>query len=191
MRTILLCFLTLSLLSVSCEQKSANVSATNFHIVRLGDGVYACINTFGGKAICNAGIVDNGEATIIFDTFLSPDAAEELIRVVGRLNLSPIRYVVNSHYHNDHVRGNQSFSPEVKILSTRRTAELITSEEPKSLAAEKVYGIESLEAITMTLMKEGAAKEEIAKVRIPENCKDWWFEDFFRGNVEFLYDAAK
>ncbi len=128
------------LVIASFEQKPANVAAVNFDVVRLADGVYACINRFGGKAICNAGIMDNGESTIIFETFLSPDAAEELIRVAAQLNVSPIRYVVNSHYHNDHVRGNQCFPAEVKILSTKRTAELMASEEPKSIAAEKIYG---------------------------------------------------
>lgn len=137
---ILISFLLATLVIASFEQKPANVAAVNFDVVRLADGVYACINRFGGKAICNAGIIDNGESTIIFDTFLSPDAAEEMIRVLSQLNLPPIRYVVNSHCHNDHVRGNQCFPAEVKILSTKRTAELMASEEPKSIAAEKVYG---------------------------------------------------
>ena len=114
-------------------------STTNFRVVRLADGVFACIHKPGGKAICNAGIVDNGENTIIFDTFLSPDAAEELIETVEEMNLSPIRYVINSHFDNDHVRGNQCFPSDVQILSTRRTAELIKEEEPKAIAAEKVY----------------------------------------------------
>jgi len=136
-------FLILLLLPLTASSPVLNqgeMSPVNFDVITLGDGIYACINTFGGKAICNAGIVDNGESTIIFDTFLSPEAAEELIQLVSRLKLSPIRFVVNSHCHNDHVRGNQSFSPEVKILSTRRTAELMERDEPVSIAAEKIYG---------------------------------------------------
>lgn len=114
-------------------------STTNFSVIKLTDGVYACIHKPGGKAIGNSGIVDNGEATIIFDTFLSPDAAEELIRAVAQMKLSPIKYVINSHCDNDHVRGNQCFSPDVKIISTKRTAELIKEEEPKAIAEEKIY----------------------------------------------------
>ena len=140
MKRTVLTLVLLPLLSGSFQQGPSTVAAVNFDIVQLGEGIYACINKFGGKAICNAGIIDNGEATIIFDTFLSPDAADEMIRMVDRLSLSPIRYVVNSHYHNDHVRGNQCFPPGVKILSTTRTAALIEIEEPKSIAAEKRYG---------------------------------------------------
>ncbi len=114
-------------------------STANFSVTKLADGVYACINKPGGKAIGNSGIVDNGEATIIFDTFLSPDAAEELIGAVEQMKLSPIKYVINSHFDNDHVRGNQCFSSDVKIISTKKTAELIREEEPKAIAGEKIY----------------------------------------------------
>jgi len=140
MRTAFFAFLLVPLLWGCSTPKQSKGLATNFDVKELGDGVYACISTFGGKAIGNAGIVDNGESTIIFDTFLSPDAADEMIRVVKHLGLSPIRYVVNSHGHNDHVRGNQSFPPDVKIISTRRTKDLIERDEPLSIAAEEVYG---------------------------------------------------
>jgi len=139
MKTRLFLFLAASLLT-GCAGGTEEVYPTpHFRVVRLTDGVYACIHKPGGKAICNAGIVDNGEATVIFDTFLSPDAAEDLIEMAGVMNLSPIRYVVNSHFDNDHVRGNQCFPSDVPVLATRKTAELIRDEEPKAIAAEKVY----------------------------------------------------
>jgi len=132
-------FLITSLLVGCSENHKKEFSTKNFDLIKIDKGVYACIHKLGGKAICNSGIVDNGESTIIFDTFLSPDAAEELIESVKHLKLSPVKYVINSHYHNDHIRGNQSFSSEVKILSTKRTAELIEQEEPKEIASEKIY----------------------------------------------------
>jgi glyoxylase-like metal-dependent hydrolase (beta-lactamase superfamily II) len=130
-------------LMLGCADVNAkDYSTSNFSVIKLADGVYACINKPGGKAIGNSGIVDNGETTIVFDTFLSPDAAEELIRMVEQMKLSSIRYVINSHFDNDHVRGSQCFSSDVKILTTERTAELIREEEPKAIAAEKIYAKE-------------------------------------------------
>ncbi len=138
--------LLLLLLETGCFKNSEkHYPASNFTVTKLSEGVYACINKPGGKAISNSGIVDNGEATIIFDTFLSPDAAEELISLVQEMKLSPVKYVINSHFDNDHVRGNQSFQAEVKILSTKRTAELIAEEEPKAIAAEKIYAKKQFE----------------------------------------------
>jgi len=90
----------------------------HFKLEKLADGVYATIHKIGGHAICNAGIIDLGGKTVIFDTFLSPTAAKELLKIVKELKLSPIAYVVNSHYHNDHIRGNQVFGDNVIIIST-------------------------------------------------------------------------
>ncbi len=108
-------------------------------MVKLGDGVYSCIHRLGGKAICNVGIVDNGEETIIFDSFLSPKVAEELLGMLDEMDLSPVKYVINSHAHNDHIRGNQVFSEQIKIISTRRTKEIIEEQEPLDIESEKEY----------------------------------------------------
>ena len=111
----------------------------NFDLFEIANGVYACIHKFGGKAICNVGIIDNGKETIIFDTFLDPKVTKELIEIVKQLGLSPIKYIINSHYHNDHIRGNQSFSAEVDIISTAKTKELIEYWEPLDIEEEKQY----------------------------------------------------
>lgn len=119
--------------------QSNKFESDNFELVKLGDGLYSCIHKFGGKAICNVGIVDNGNETIIFDTFLSPNVAAELIETIEDLDLSPVKFVVNSHSHNDHIRGNQAFPDDIKIISTTRTMELIEEWEPLDIADEKKY----------------------------------------------------
>ncbi|MGB5236139.1 MAG: MBL fold metallo-hydrolase [Flavobacteriaceae bacterium] len=130
--------LMLLLILIGCKvDRSARISSDNFTFIELSKGVYSCIHKFGGKAICNVGIVDNGNETIIFDSFLSPDVARELLTALSELNLSPVKYVVNSHFHNDHIRGNQAFAKEVKIISTSRTKKLIEEEEPLQFAYEK------------------------------------------------------
>lgn len=137
MRTFAILFLVLVVLQ-GCEVERGNlIESENFEFVELGKGIYSCIHKFGGKAICNVGIVDNGNETIIFDSFLSPVVAEELLNSLDKMNLSPVKYVVNSHFHNDHIRGNQVFPKEVRIISTTKTRELIEEEEPLQIAYEK------------------------------------------------------
>jgi len=138
MRSIIILSIVALLLSCKKDQESL-IESNNFEIVKLGDGLYSCIHKIGGKAICNVGIIDNGNETIIFDTFLSPDVATELLQIVEKLDLSPIKYVVNSHSHNDHIRGNQVFPEDVKIISTTRTKELIEEWEPLDIAEEKKF----------------------------------------------------
>jgi len=137
MRLILILFFV-AILPLSCKDKSIHkIKSDNFELVKLGNGIYSCIHKFGGKAICNVGIVDNGNETLIFDSFLSPDVAGELLKVVEEMGLSPVKYVVNSHFHNDHIRGNQVFTKEINIISTIRTKEIIEEEEPYQIAYEK------------------------------------------------------
>lgn len=137
MRIITYLFVVILLIQGCKSERSKKVESINFEFVELGNGIYSCIHKFGGKAICNVGIVDNGNETIIFDSFLSPDVAEELLNALQEFSLSPVKYVVNSHFHNDHIRGNQVFPKEVRIISTTKTKELIEQEEPLQIAYEK------------------------------------------------------
>ena len=128
------------LIMFSCSSSEKfEYQSPNFELIELEEGVYACIHKFGGKAICNVGIIDNGKETIIFDTFLTPEVTKELIEIVKELGLSPIKYVINSHYHNDHIRGNQVFPADVDIISTKKTAELIEHWEPLDIEEERNY----------------------------------------------------
>jgi len=116
-----------------------NSTSRHFKVETMGDGVYAVIHSPGGYAICNAGIVDLGEETLIFDTFLSPEAALDLSKIAIELTGNPVKYVINSHYHNDHIRGNQVFKPSATIISTMMTRNLISENEPKEIQAEQEY----------------------------------------------------
>lgn len=135
----LLFFLPLLIIFLqSCKvEQNHKVASDHFDFIELGDGIYSCIHKFGGKATCNVGVVDNGKETIIFDSFLSPSVMKELLDHIDNLDMSPIKYVANSHYHNDHVRGNQVFSNDVEIISTTKTKELIKVWEPQNIAYEK------------------------------------------------------
>ncbi len=109
----------------------------HFQLQRLADGVYAAVASEKGYAICNAGIIDTGDRTIIFDTFLSPDPAKDLLKAAKRLTPQNTIRVVNSHYHNDHIRGNQVFPLDIDILSTATTREGIIHKEPETIKWEK------------------------------------------------------
>src|SRR5215813_4508800 len=79
----------------------------DFQLVKVADGVYAAIAKSGGLASGNAGFVIGDDGVVIFDTFFTPVAVEELIGEIQSLTKLPIKYAVNSHYHLDHTGGNQ------------------------------------------------------------------------------------
>lgn len=92
----------------------------HFRLESLAPGVYATIARPRGYALCNSGIVDLGGATVVFDSMLTPMAAQVLARTATRLTGRPPDWVVNSHWHGDHIWGNSAFSG-AHVVSTHRT----------------------------------------------------------------------
>ncbi len=92
-----------------CELKTAAApkAEDDFQLVKVADGVYAAIAKSGGLASGNAGFVIGDDGVLVFDTFSTPAAIEELIAEIQTLTKLPIKYAVNSHYHLDHTGGNQ------------------------------------------------------------------------------------
>ena len=126
----------------------------HFQIERLTNGVYAAIASEQGYASCNAGIIDIGDRTIIFDTFLTPEAARDLLKIAERLTSNRITHVINSHEHNDHIRGNQVFGSDVDIISTAVTREAIARNEPQNIKTEKATILEEITALQSRLDAE-------------------------------------
>src|SRR6266705_3518519 len=92
-----------------CELKTAAApkAEDDFQLIKVADGVYAAIAKSGGLASGNAGFVIGDDGVLVFDTFFTPAAIEELVSEIESLTKLPIKYAVNSHYHLDHTGGNQ------------------------------------------------------------------------------------
>ena len=59
--------------------------------------------------ISNAGFVITNDGVVVIDALGSPTLGKELIESIRRLTTQPIRYVIVTHYHADHVYGLQAF----------------------------------------------------------------------------------
>jgi|SRR5215204_2657589 len=142
---ILVCF-CLSTKEIFSQRKKAKPSE-NFVLQQLAPGVWAAIhNDQYGKAICNAGIVDLGDKTLVFDPFMTPEAAKELRAVAEELTNRPVTLVINSHFHNDHIRGNQEFTPFATIISSTYTRDQIARIEPEQQEWERQHAPAMLKA---------------------------------------------
>lgn len=163
-----------------------------FVLETLADGVYAAISS-SRAASSNAAIIDLGGAVLIFDTFYTPAAAADLRLAAERLARSPVRYVVNSHWHADHVLGNAIYGPEVRLIATAPTRGLLNEYMPgdirqmrqgKTAAEIELFDLQNkqrtLQDVTQRNAIEIAVRDQRAfldslsrlKVRLP----DWTFE---------------
>lgn len=111
-------------------QADTGFSSPYFHIAQLADGVYAALVREGSGALGNAGIVDLGYETLVFDTLLTPQAARDLRAAAEQLTGHRVCYVVNSHWHRDHVHGNQAFAGS-EIIASAGTRTLLSTRGAK------------------------------------------------------------
>ncbi|MBO9572085.1 MAG: MBL fold metallo-hydrolase, partial [Chitinophagaceae bacterium] len=143
------------------RRKKEIKTSLNFNIQQLAPGVWAAINNDNyGKAICNAGIVDLGQQTLVFDPFMNPAVAAELKDVAKQLTGKDVTIVVNSHYHNDHIRGDQAFIPNATIISTTTTKASIEANEPDEREWEKAYAPTLLQALKTRLSNSNSSEKE-------------------------------
>jgi glyoxylase-like metal-dependent hydrolase (beta-lactamase superfamily II) len=121
----------LAAVPVSALAEDAPPPALPFKLVDLGHGVHAAIDV-GGKAGANAGFVIGDDGVLVVDSFYSPDAAPALLAEIRKLTPLPIRYVVNTHYHIDHVSGNAIYrAAGAQVVAQRNVAQWIHTENPK------------------------------------------------------------
>jgi cyclase len=141
MKTIFVIIVSLTFISLTAQPPYKH-----FELKKLTPGVYAAIAKNGGYAICNAGIIDLGKELLVIDPFMTPQAAEELKSAIKSVLNKPVRYVVNSHFHNDHIRGNQVFSGAT-IISTAMIRDLISKNEPLEIKYENEETPKALKAL--------------------------------------------
>lgn len=74
---------------------------------RVADSVYFFQSD--EYAEVNAGVVIGTEMAAVIDTLAYPEETKEIIRFVEEVHDTPVKYVINTHYHADHSWGNQHF----------------------------------------------------------------------------------
>jgi glyoxylase-like metal-dependent hydrolase (beta-lactamase superfamily II) len=127
----------------------SSFTSAHFQLHQLADGVFAAIHREDGAAQSNAGIIDLGDQVLIFDSFIAPAAAADLREAVAALSSRPVSALINSHYHNDHIWGNQAFPSDIPIISTIKTRELIVTlgaDEHRWFAAHSQERLDALAA---------------------------------------------
>ncbi|MGA3040766.1 MAG: MBL fold metallo-hydrolase [Bryobacteraceae bacterium] len=92
----------------------------DFRLQKIGNGVWAAIVSDEGLAGGNAGFVVGDDGVAVIDTFQDPRPAQALLAEIRKLTRLPIRFVVNTHYHLDHVNGNDVFAAAGAVIVAHR-----------------------------------------------------------------------
>jgi cyclase len=138
-----------------------------FQLEQISGGVFGAISSDLGMTVSNAGIVDFGDFTVVWDSMASKFAAADLCHAAEELTNKPVSILVNSHHHMDHTRGNQVFA-DSQIVSSFVTRGLM-QERMTRFQTETVDFPASLEQTKAKLMLEVApVKRKILEAQVRE-----------------------
>lgn len=141
MRTAISLLAVLALSSATFSQTQAptasSAASLPFTLKPIAHNIYAAIDNSKGEAGANAGFIIGDDAVIVVDTFENAPAAQALLGEIRMLTKLPIKFVVNTHYHLDHVAGNAVFAKEgATIVAHRNVAAWIHTENLKFFGKE-------------------------------------------------------
>ncbi|HTL85667.1 MAG TPA: MBL fold metallo-hydrolase [Acidimicrobiia bacterium] len=102
--------------------------AADVSLTELGDGVYAWLLPGGETGVANAGVVVDGDGITVIDTLMVRSQWEPFAAAVAKLG-GPIRRIVLTHAHVDHVGGTKAF-PNAAILGSPQTSQLLDGDMP-------------------------------------------------------------
>ena len=105
------------LLAVGAARAAAPVeqATVRMDVIQVADGAYyvqgesAMGSAANQNFISNAGFVITDDGVVVIDALGSPPLAQRLVAEIRKLTPLPIRHVIVTHYHADHVYGLQVF----------------------------------------------------------------------------------
>jgi len=98
-----------------------------FEFQAISDDVYLAVETGNLGAWCNAVVIVNDSDVLLVESHVSPAAAWALLRELKEITDKPVRYVVNTHFHFDHLHGNQIYGDDVEIIGHEFTRQKVLS----------------------------------------------------------------
>jgi len=137
--------LLISALALVTSAAFAADTPSPFTLHEVAPGVWAAIDNPAAKAAqagANAGFVIGSDSVLVVDTFENPDAAKELLNQIRRKTNLPIRFVVNTHYHLDHVAGNNIFAAAGATVLAQQNVRVWERTENKKFFGAKITDAE-------------------------------------------------
>lgn len=134
-------FLFLFILSTSAQTSTFHTYQT----VQVADGVIAFVASESNNGIvsgnCIAVIGDDG--VLVVDSTSFPSHARKIISEIKKLTSQPVRFLVHTHWHPDHLMGDGEFQaafPGIAFVSTRETRKAIAELAPKYIQGNAEQG---------------------------------------------------
>lgn len=108
----------------------------------IGNGLYAWLQPDGGWGWSNAGLIRDGEASLLVDTLFDMALTREMLDAMEDatgIGAQKIGAIVNTHANGDHCHGN-GCCPQAEIIASEASAREMAEVPPAMLAQFKKMG---------------------------------------------------
>ncbi len=108
----------------------------------IGNGLYAWLQPDGGWGWSNAGLIRDGEASLLVDTLFDMTLTREMLSAMEDatgIGAGRIGTIVNTHANGDHCHGN-GCCPQAEIIASEASAREMAEVPPATLAMFKAAG---------------------------------------------------
>jgi glyoxylase-like metal-dependent hydrolase (beta-lactamase superfamily II) len=117
---------------ISSPRTAAPAHSPNFDLEEVGRGVYAVVRREpqGRAGHSNALFIVGDSDVIVVDAQFTRLATQEVIGALRTITRKPVTYVINTHWHDDHVFGDQVYAdsfPGVQFIAQSNTREALTT----------------------------------------------------------------
>ncbi len=120
------CWIAAVLLLAISSVAQADLPQKEYEIAQLAEGVYGFVwkDPLKDPIEGNSLFIINENDVLVVDAGLFPTSTRLMIGELKKLTPKPVRYVVNTHFHDDHNNGNfvyREFWPGVEFIAHRDT----------------------------------------------------------------------
>ncbi|PKP80925.1 MAG: MBL fold metallo-hydrolase [Alphaproteobacteria bacterium HGW-Alphaproteobacteria-18] len=108
----------------------------------IGNGLYAWLQPDGGWGWSNAGLIRDGEASLLVDTLFDMALTRQMLDAMADatgIKAEKIGTIVNTHANGDHCHGN-GCCPQAEIIASEASAKEMAEVPPAMLAQFKKMG---------------------------------------------------
>jgi len=111
-------------------RSAAPTDSKIFDLEKAADGVYFARARPQAVINCNGAVFVRSRDVVVVDAHSKPSAAASLIAQIKReVSDKPVRYVINTHFHWDHMQGDHAYrqtGSKVDIIATNATKKLLS-----------------------------------------------------------------
>lgn len=134
-QTLFLIVTAIALIGIKIEVFARNGSssdASSFTVQQVGKGIYVLVRKEPASLWFNPNntFIVGDDHVIVVDSNISSEYTREVLAELKKITDKPVKYVINTHWHEDHIIGNRVYRdafPDVKFIGHRSTLTDLTT----------------------------------------------------------------